>query len=319
MLGCSKMPDVGGKQTTQDAKRDFPNPERDTVIIAWNQKSGRKSREVAVEGLLEKLRIAGLHVFVENDLNTIKQRVFESRQSGRLRAVVSAGGDGTIRLLADELGEGVPFAVFPLGSENLLAKHLGISGSPDGTASSILKQNLTSLDAARANGKLFLIVLSCGFDAEVVELTHQNRKGHIRRRNYATSVFQIIQRYRYPPLKISVDGIELQQRPSWAFVFNVPRYAMDLAIAPEAKSNDGLLDLCTFEKGGLAKGLWYFLSVLLRRKRRSTESHHFLGKSIEINSDSTVAFQIDGDPGGKLPVLIETLPRYLTVFVPILS
>ena len=50
--------------------------------------------------------------------------------AGTLRAVVAAGGDGTIRLIAKRTPPGTPLAVLPLGTENLLARYLELTADP---------------------------------------------------------------------------------------------------------------------------------------------------------------------------------------------
>ncbi len=289
----------------------------DTVIIAWNPKSGRQSREILVRELMTRLQGENLVVHLESDLSAIKSLVESAKAESRLRCVVSAGGDGTIRLLADVLGSETPFALLPLGTENLLAKYLKVTAHPDEIAATIVANNCRKIDAARANGQLFLIVLSCGFDAEVVALTHKRRTGHIRKRSYVPSVLEAIRRYRYPPLKICADDLEWEVECRWAFIFNVPKYALDLAIVPDAVVDDGKLDVCTFAKGGLFSGLGYFFSVLFRQHRRFAKSRQFLASKIAIESDVPVAFQVDGDPGGTTPVEIKVLPQYLSLLIPL--
>jgi diacylglycerol kinase family enzyme len=294
----------------------FVRPEADQVIVAWNPKSGRQSRESLIRDVAERMRAAGLRVTSASDLESIKSHVEKARGQGSLRAVVAAGGDGTVRLIAQHLGPNTPLAILPLGTENLLARYLRLNADPRRLIDMILADTRRTMDAAMANETLFLIVFSCGFDAEVVSRTHERRRGHIRRSDYVPWVLHSMANYPYPPLKISVDGLQLADLPRWAFVFNVPRYAMDLGIVPEASPDDGLLDLQTFAKGGSLRGLGYFFGVLFRRHRRMKESSHQRGRSIRIESTQQVAFQIDGDPGGFLPVDIRVLPNYLNVFVP---
>ncbi|MEZ6076456.1 MAG: diacylglycerol kinase family protein [Pirellulaceae bacterium] len=83
-------------------------------------------------------------------------------------AVVSAGGDGTAGALANLLPSHVPLLLFPLGTENLLAKHLGITGDVRQSRTILRSYQRHLLDVGRAGQKLFLVMLSCGFDAEVV-------------------------------------------------------------------------------------------------------------------------------------------------------
>jgi diacylglycerol kinase (ATP) len=171
------------------------------------------------------------------------------------------------------------------------------------------------LDAGRANGKLFLVMASCGFDADVVARLHSKRKGHIRHWSYAKPIFNAISQYRYPTLRVWVDDDRKPISGKWAFVFNVPRYAMNLPIVEDADPMDEQLDLCMFRGGNLIRGLYYLLAVITRQHRRWREARVTRFRRIRIASDETVPFQLDGDPGGELPVEIQVQPQFLRVVV----
>ena len=103
----------------------------------------------------------------------------------------------------------------------------------------------------------------------------------------------------------------------WLFAFNMPCYGGGLQIAPEADVADGLLDVCTFRHGGLWHGLYYTAAVL-------TGTHHWLtdfavrrSSGIRVTSDAKAPYQLDGDPGGYLPVDIAVVPQRLTLVVPL--
>lgn len=264
----------------------------------------------------DRMRAGGLEVIQSTDIEEVIREVNRLQPEGRLRAVVAAGGDGTVGLLANRLPPQTPIAILPLGTENLLAKFLGIQPGGVSTAEIVLANQTAWLDAGQANGRLFLIMASIGFDADVVHRMHRSRTGNISRSSYFWPIWEAISRYRFPRLRVCVDGEAVEPPPSWAFVFNVPRYAMNLQIVPEAEASDGLLDLRTFRKGNLLHGLKYFGSVVLRLHRMLQEAAYRQGRKIEIDSDEPVPIQLDGDPAGTTPVTIEVLPRRLRLLAP---
>jgi diacylglycerol kinase family enzyme len=101
----------------------------------------------------------------------------------------------------------------------------------------------------------------------------------------------------------------------WAFVLNVPRYAMNLSFVDEADPQDGRLDLCTFQQGSFLRGLYYFFSVVFRQHRKIRESRVIRFRRLTIESDEYVPYELDGDPGGSLPLTIEVAPQRLCVMV----
>ncbi len=302
-----------------------------SIVVSVNPNSGSADRTSLIEDIRQRLIGADLQVEVLTDVNQVVARAGELAREGKLRAVVSAGGDGTASLLANRLSQGIPMAILPLGTENLLARHLGMSANVDEFVDVITNGRYQKMDAGSANGKLFLVMAGCGFDAQVVEKLHQQRKGHISYWSWFRPILSTLRRYRYPELQISVEPFsDSQQSPGWrentetltncsarwAFVFNAPRYAMNLPLLPEADPYDGALDLCSFRYGGLLRGMVYLAAVVLRKHRQWCETEFCKFRKLTISSSSRVPFQLDGDPGGELPVTIEVLPDYLTLLVP---
>jgi len=289
-----------------------------TVVVSINPNSGSKDQRSLVESLAETLTSQGFTVHMLTDIEEVKTTVAElsSAQASGLRAVVAAGGDGTVSLLANSLPPQTPLAILPLGTENLLAKHLGLTADPGAIAEMIAHGRTKRFDSGRANGKLFLVMASCGFDAEVVHRLHSQRKGHIRHWSYVKPTFRAIRKYRYPKLRIRTSESGKPVIAKWAFIFNVPRYAMNLPIVWDADPSDGQLDLCTFRGGNLLRGLFYLAAICLRQHRGWKYSHFCQFKKIWIEADERVPYQLDGDPGGVLPLEIEVIPNFLRLLVP---
>ncbi len=294
------------------------NPTSEVVVISMNPNSGATDQRAVVDKLTACLTEYGFEVLLLTNIEEMIE-VVSQYFGGRLRCVVAAGGDGTISLLTNKLPENTPLAILPLGTENLLAKYLGVASDPVELANMIVAGNCRQLDIGRANGKFFLVMASCGFDADVVHRLHSKRKGHIRHWSYAKPLVSAIRKYKYPKIRISVessDGRKLKATPCWAFIFNVPRYAMNLPIAAEANPEDGVLDLCTFRGGSLLRGLFYLASVLLRRHKNWTNSKTYHFTKLTMESDVEVRYQLDGDPGGTLPLTIEVVEGGVTLIVP---
>ena len=291
----------------------IPLSERRHVVIAVNPNAGASATATAAAKLAQSLSNRGFQVETESDIEALCRIVANHPQ---LRTVVAAGGDGTIGLLANRLPAETPFSILPQGTENLLAKHLEIPFGVENVAEMIDDGIFAQLDTGRANGQLFLVMASCGFDAEVVHQVHKSRKGNIRHWAYAKPIFNSIRKYKYPTLSIFCGDEKKPIRAKWAFVFNAPRYAMGLPIADQADALDGQLDLCAFRGGNLANGLMYLAGVLMRRHRFWKDTRIARSTRIRIESEGQVPYQIDGDPGGFLPLEIEIMPRRLNIIVP---
>ena len=301
--------------------------EQRRVLIAWNPTAGGGSKRKQVRCLQETLTDKGFSCFTSTDLNEVSELSHLWWEKGDLRAVLGSGGDGTVRALAERSPEGTPIAVFPCGTANLLSKYLWHRRriSAETLSRAIEVGHACRFDAGIANGRLFVLMCSCGLDAAVVDSLHRNRKGHIGYQSYLKPLFQTCREYEYPELLIycsetagNAASAETPVSARHAFAFNFPCYAVGSGFAQSADPTDGILDVCSYDKPGFRNGFGFYCRAVLMG--RSVEGQRLVrAPRLRITSERPVSFQVDGDPGGSLPVEIETAPGRLTLLVPPIS
>ena len=303
------------------------------IVVLHNPKSGARHAVDLIDSLLRELSIRGLRAESFSDLDAFQDRVKLLSDEGRLKAVIAAGGDGTAAAVATRIESHIALRVFPLGTENLLSKYFHCDSDPVATANAIDRLNTRKIDAASANGRLFLIMAGIGFDAEVVRRLHLNRKGHIRRWHYWWHILASTINYRFPKLRIMIANSNtsiLESPPadsndvSWLFVQNLPCYADRLTISADAIENDGLLNLSSFRHGGVLYGLYYLLAMRLGYHPSLYDFKTSLitdfrveqvGPGQSAPQSETASYQIDGDWGGYLPVDICILRNRVTIII----
>ncbi len=298
----------------------------DRVLVAVNPKAGRRSSHQLVGNLASLLKRCRLDVHVRSDLDQIADLAQEWHQAGTLRAVVGIGGDGTAAELTNRTNEGIPITLLACGTANVLAKHTGLCGRPHRLCETIMAGRTISFDVGRAGARLFLAMLGCGFDADVVGRVHEKRSsgrgGHISYLSYVKPILDSIRNYDYPAIRVrwNKQPDDREEEPNtlakWVFIFNLPRYGWGLPLAPAATPHDGVLDLCAFERGSWWSGMYYAGAAHLGLHRRMGGCLTGRGQRFRIESDEPVSYQLDGDPGGILPVDVEILPGRLTLLVP---
>jgi diacylglycerol kinase (ATP) len=299
-----------------------------TILIAANPKSGSKSRSELVDALQSALRREGFAVQVESSLDSLSEKIQSLYAEGGLETVIAAGGDGTVSAVATRTPASMPITVLPLGSENLLAKYYGFSASPTECVSRIVNRKTAQIDAMDVNGKLAMIMVSLGFDADVVRRVHVNRKSHITRWAYRMHALQSWLQYPWPTVRVRAfdrdDSPTVDTEGQWIFVFNIPRYATDLRIVKEADPSDGLLNVGLFRRSGRIKGLVQYLSVLRGTHFRRSDWQEFTAQRVEFHSQpapsvgraetgTEASVQYDGDWGGSTPLSIRLLPHRITL------
>jgi YegS/Rv2252/BmrU family lipid kinase len=288
------------------------------VLLSVNPRAGARSGADRVVALESALADRGMVTERHTDIETVAQRAQAYFEDGKLHTVVAAGGDGTVSLVLNHTPVGVPLAILPLGTENLLARYYRLTISPERLAELICSGQTVSVDVGQANGRLFMLMVGIGFDAQVVSEVDRRRTGHIYKWSYFKPILAAVRTYQYPAMRIRIDEQSFSEPVCWAFVANVPRYAGGLSIVPQADETDGLLDLCTLRRGRFWPGIKYLAAVVFRWHARLRDCEMKQAKRLRIEpvDGMAIPFQLDGDPGGDLPLDIEILPGRLRLVVP---
>jgi diacylglycerol kinase family enzyme len=286
------------------------------VLIAENPRAGAADAAALIDGLEHALQQRGFAVQRERDPETIRCRLEAASATGEgepLACVVCAGGDGTVGMVANWARPSLPLAVLPLGTENLLARQLGFNRDVGRLSEQIARGSQFTIDAGEANGRMFLSVASLGFDAEVARLVASRRTGHIRHSTWLRPIAEALWRYRYPPVRMTTSSGAAPVIARWAFVLNLPRYALGLQFVADGDPADGQLDVCCFRRGQWWNGVRYLAGVLFGGHRTWRDTHVERATWLRFEADEPVPYQLDGDPGGSLPLEIRVLPGRVTI------
>lgn len=248
-------------------------------------------------------------------------------------AVIAIGGDGTLRAVAHRVmrccseNPPPPLLIVPLGTANLMGKHLGIRWKPETMGREIvaaLKQKrLQHLDVAmlRSDGespeeRLLMLVAGVGIDGRVVHELAKIRKGPITYASYALPTAIALGKYKFPTIAVRVDGKEIFAGRGIALIGNVRQYGTGFPVLPLAKADDGLLDICAMPCRNMAELLKLFVLVAAGKHLTARGVAYITGKTVEVTSDTPVEVQIDGDAAGWTPIKIEILPTQLAFCLP---
>jgi diacylglycerol kinase family enzyme len=313
-------------RSSLDASKPPPQDLTSTraVVIAANPHAGASDSRALIQELWRALDGLSFQVEVIADRAAAVAKATQLYHSAKLRALVAAGGDGTAADLLNRTESGLPLALLPLGTENLLARCLGVPRAPGAVANLIAAGHTLHLDAGCANGRFFLLMAGCGFDADVVNRLHSVRQGHITQWSYAKPIWDSIRNYRYPEIRVTYrlnraqdeTPMEHSVMVRWAIVSNLPRYAGRLSFSPDASGTDGLLDVCLFQGRSFWAGMRYLAGIVCGRHSQMSDCITARATRVVIESDGPVPYQLDGDPGGMLPLVIDVVPRRLTVIAP---
>lgn len=292
-----------------------------TVAVVANPIAGQgKGRATArrVCASLEKAGMRGREIF---DLPRVE--IGELRSAD---AIVAIGGDGTLRAVAGRcMGGGgtmPPLLPVPMGTANLMGRYLGIGWEAadleERIVQSLQRGEVAMLDAAQCNGELFLLMAGVGIDGQIVHELDKMRKGPINYASYALPTALAIANYRYPPIRVIADEEEIfPMAPGVALVANISEYGTGFPLAPHARPDDGMLDVCVIPVDSPVDAVQKFLHAAAGEHLLIEGVVYSRGKQIEITSAEPAPIQIDGDAGGYTPVKIELLPSKVPFIVPV--
>lgn len=292
---------------------------RPWVAIQRNPRSGSGRRRRELVDLCRTLRCHDITPRLFARREELDERVREMTSRKHLVAVVAAGGDGTVVDVVNRHPD-VPLAVLPMGTENLLARFLRLPGSGRELGELIAAGCTRKLDVGRANGQLFTLVASAGFDAFVAHELDRNRSGHITHFAYVQPIWTALRTYRYPRLRVFVDDQPDPIEGVVVMVSNLPAYGMRLKVGQSATADDGQFVVTVLQRGSAFQMFRYAIKLLCGTHERARDVRVVTAKRVRISAvdpgEGTVPFQVDGDPAGEVPVELECLPGSLEVFVP---
>ena len=289
------------------------------VAIQWNRSSGVGRGRRQLYHLVCRLREHGIRPHLYRRRRDLKADLKNDELRQNLICIVAAGGDGTVGDLINRYRD-IPLAILPLGTENLLARYLGIPRDGKQVADIIAQGNQRTFDVGLLNERRFLLLVSAGFDADVIRRTEEQRNGGpITHMSYLRPIWQALWKYSYPDLKIYCDDEEEPVDARLAMIVNLPAYALNIPICNSASGTDGKLEMRLFQHGS-GYAMWrYFLMVCTGRHEKLPDVKSLQAKRIRIESDQPVPLQIDGDAAGWTPaeITIDSCPAVL--FAPMSS
>jgi len=269
----------------------------------------------------------------------VQWRMGMPASSDEADVVLLFGGDGTIhRHLGQLVRLGLPVLIVPAGSGNDFARALGLRRVRDSLAAwqSFFTHagNVRAIDLGVVNpvageapaihGRYFCCVAGVGLDGEVARrANHLPRwlRGH---GGYVLSLAPTIFGFAPVPMKImtSPDGTSGAWAPRHsaptilAAVANTPVYGGGMQIAPQAKMDDGLLDVCVVGAVNRFKLLSLFPTVYGGKHLKIREVEYFQAPQVRVETEHPLDVYADGEYVCQTPVEISIQRAALKVVTP---
>ena len=322
---------VGGiAPTSRSASRHAPAPS-----------TGRPSRKPRLAVVLNPIRIGDPRAFrrqviaaadragwdiplwFETTVDDAGRAMTHAALTADADIVVAAGGDGTVRVVASELARtGVPLGILAAGTGNLLARNLSLPLQTEPALEVILHGRDRAIDLVRMEGDglvtdHFAVMGGLGLDAAIMQGAPVQMKKRI---GWPAYVVAALRHVRYPAVRveITVDGGEtVRRRVQTVVIGNVGTLQAGIPLLPDARPDDGLLDVVVVAPRRMVGWLGLLWRVLTRRRRTDERLDRMTGRSVLVEAAHATPRQMDGDTcGAGHRISAEVEPGVLLVRVP---
>lgn len=237
--------------------------------------------------------------------------------------VVAAGGDGTVRAVAQALaGSSTPMAIVPRGTGNLFARNIGVPlGDAKAALARIVAAQPRPMDVGRVAvtdppgipERVFIVMVGFGLDAHMLAETDEQLKSWAGWLAYVEAIGRALSASALLTATVAVDdGAPREVEAHTLMVGNCGTLQAGVQLLPDAAPDDGALDMLVASSQGPMQWLDTVKSVmwdngflrLFDRDRKAISSGtvgHRQLRSITVTLPEPRAFEIDGEEVG--PVL----------------
>jgi diacylglycerol kinase (ATP) len=236
--------------------------------------------------------------------------------------VIGAGGDGTIRYVADGLAHsGIPMGLVPAGTGNLLARNLDLPLEEVEAIEVALGGQVRLMDLVRITvddrpPEHFAVMAGIGIDAMMMDETNEDLKDKVGSAAYFVAAGKALGRL---PVRMTVqldNNRPVRRHAMLCVIGNVGTLRGNLTLIPGASPDDGLLDLYIASPRRFRHWAKVALRLITRRPKKDDQVDQHMGKRVRIKIHGKDNYQLDGDVVGESTTLdAEIQPGALAICV----
>ena len=265
------------------------------IAFVINPISGPKKKEQVAKVIEETMSgLIPYDVLVWQEKNNFKA-IQDKITSGNYTHVVAVGGDGTVNEVAKNLvNTGIVLGIIPRGSGNGLARSLGIPMDLKAAIRRVETGQVMTIDNGFINGRFFSCTAGIGFDAHIGKLFDGSKKRGLF--SYVKISISELISYKSKEYTLSINE-QIYKTKAFLITFaNAGQYGNDFYIAPQAKLNDGLLDLVIVKPFNFIGACNLLVKVLMRKANLSKNVVTFRAESFKVLQIDKSAIHYDGEP-----------------------
>lgn len=251
----------------------------------------------------------------------IREQAAKGAEAG-YRYVVALGGDGAFHHLVEGIrGTDAIAGFFPAGNGNDIARDLGIPRDAISAAVAFFHSMPRPVDLVRvrfSDDRIahFIGAGGMGLDAQAAHLANTRFKRWPGVTRYLAGALWTFFHEPAFELAAEMDGTRWTGRALFAAVANATSYGSGVRIAPDAKMDDGWLDVVLVGDIAWTRLVEAIPIVLTTGDLRFDEVKRFRCRRVVLRADRVAMVHGDGELLGESPAEFEILPGAIRVMVP---
>jgi diacylglycerol kinase (ATP) len=309
---------AGARRETDPHAQEQPAPRYDRIAVIVNPAAGQDRPILGVMNRAFHDAQVDWDVFVTKKAGDGKRFAREAVEAG-YPAVAVYGGDGTVGEVASALvGTGVPLAIFPGGTANVMSVELGIPGDLAEACALVYSGagRLRKIDVGQIGDHTFLLRVGIGFEAEMVEGADREKKDKFGTLAYALSALQALRDPKIARYRLTLDGQRRDTEGMTCIIANTGSLGRtNLTLASAISVSDGLLDVIVVRRSDLPSLLSVAASVLTGSKPEPLQ--HWQAREVTVEVEPVQSVTVDGEMVEANPISIRVQPQAVTVIVPV--
>lgn len=250
--------------------------------------------------------------FLETTGKDDKKALAEAIKAQKPHRVIAVGGDGTLRLVAEQAARyKVVAGMLPAGSANGMASELSLPTDIDEAIKVILSDQVAFMDAIRINDHYSIHLSDAGLNAQLI--AHFEETSGRGLWSYGRQIAKTLRRGRSFDAKIYLDERYIRHRAAMILIANGRSYGTGVLVNADGSLHDGLFEVIVFREitfWGVVRS--FFKGVASFKPRQQVYS----GKNLRIKLRKPIPFQVDGEFIGRVQTIeAQILPRDVQVLV----
>lgn len=288
------------------------------ALLIINPEARRQPRRSRLEEGISWLRARGWEV--ERQAAQHRGDVERLAAEGADRevdCVVACGGDGTLHeALNGVVGTRTALALVPAGTVNVWAAEAGLPHDPVEALKILEEGDRLRIDTGRAGDRAFLLMASVGLDSLVAGRVSSGLKRRLGMLPYIAHAALEMRNFEGFEAEILLDGERVQTGVVALVAGNTRSYGRVLSITPQARADDGLLDVCIYTGSGRLRFMQSLLKTAARRHLQDSSVIYYQAREIDVRTQLRWPVQLDGEVVSSTPIRFSSVPSSLTVVVP---